>query len=118
MKTFRLGLKNIFNFEATIMKTKLFRSYIAVFLLLLLSGSKAFGYHNFLHDHDSQIIECEVCEKALVDQFSPLDTSLDQPEIGKITNIYHQDIIESYTSETHTVELSSVLFSRPPPFLN
>ncbi len=99
------------------MKTKLFRTYIALFFLLLFSGSKAFGYHTLVHDHDIEIVDCEICDKALIDQFSPFDGADQQPLIEETPNTIHQEVQLDYSSELHTTELSIALFSRPPPFL-
>ena len=115
---FRLCIKIICNFNPTIMKTKLFKTFVALFFLLLFTSGKAFGYHMFLHDHDIEIVDCEVCDKVLVDQFSPLDNISQQPETSKTFIEVQRDIIVNYSSETHTTELFAVLFSRPPPFTN
>ena len=100
------------------MKTKPSHILITFFFLFLFIGSKAFGYHSLLHDHDVHIEECDVRDKALVDQFSPLEGASQSIEINTTPQHFHEEIIEHYTSEIHTTELSSVLFSRPPPALN
>jgi hypothetical protein len=100
------------------MKTKLFKTSFAFFFLLLFAGSKAYGYHAFLHDHDTQIIECEVCDKALLDQFSPLDTSDHHVDIIEIQKDFQDSITYNYVSEFYPKQQLSVLFGRPPPSLN
>jgi hypothetical protein len=100
------------------MKTKLFKTSVALFFLLLFTSGKAFGYHMLLHNHDIQITECEVCDKALADQFSPLDNVTQQPETKEIQKEFLLDVIVNYSSELHTTELFTALFSRPPPFMN
>lgn len=100
------------------MKTKLFKTFVALFFLLLFTSGKAFGYHMFLHDHDIEIVDCEVCDKTLVDQFSPLDTIPQQSEITKPSTEFQRDIISCYSSEIYATEQFAVLFSRPPPFMN
>lgn len=103
------------------MKTKPFIKSLAVFLFVLFAGTKVFGFHELLHEHDDhedQIEECLVCDKALVDQFSPFDGGNQSAEITPTPQEFYEDIIEEYTSEIHAVELSAVLFSRPPPALN
>ncbi len=99
------------------MRTKLFKTLLASFFLLLFVGGKAFGYHILLHDHDTKIVECEVCEKALVDQFSPFEGANDPIEIDKTPEEFFF-IIDVYTSKIYTPEQSHALFSRPPPSLN
>ena len=100
------------------MKTNLIKTSIALFFLLLFSSGKVFGYHMLLHDHDTQIIECEVCDKALVDQFSPLDNIVQHPEAKEIPEELHKDIIINYSSTLYTTKPFANLFSRPPPSMN
>lgn len=103
------------------MKTKPFIKSLAIFLFVLFTGTKVFGFHELLHDHDDHednIEECLVCDKALIDQFSPFDGEAQFIEIPEAPQEFHKGIIEKYVSQIHTTELSSVLFSRPPPFLN
>lgn len=97
------------------MRTKLFKTSFALFFLLLFAGSKAYGYHMFFHDHDTMIIECEVCDKALVDQFSPLDSSIQQIDISETAKEFQDAITNSYISEFYQKQQFSVLFGRPPP---
>ncbi|MFD2568156.1 hypothetical protein [Pseudotenacibaculum haliotis] len=100
------------------MKTKLFKTSFAFFFLLLFAGSKAYGYHAFFHDHDTMIIECEVCDKALLDQFSPLDFSDHHVDITEIQKDFRDSIINGYVSEFYPKQQFSVLFGRPPPINN
>lgn len=100
------------------MKINLIKTYIALFFLLLFASGKAFGYHILFHDHDTQIIECEVCDKALVDQFSPLDNIVQQPEAKEIPEEFHKDIMINYSSKLYTTKPFANLFSRPPPSTN
>jgi hypothetical protein len=100
------------------MNTKLFKSTLAIFFLLLFASGKAFGYHILLHDHDTQIIECEVCDKALVDQFSPLDNADIDIDLSIDSSEFYDTHNNHYVSKNYSTELFSVLFSRPPPFLN
>ena len=100
------------------MKTKLFKTSIALFFLLLFTGGKAFGQHLLSHDHDEEIVECEVCDKALLDQFSPFDNSSQHDEIVEIPKEFIDANINFYSSRILTNDLDTALFSRPPPVLN
>lgn len=100
------------------MKTKLLKTSIALFFLLLFTSGKVFGYHLLLHDHDIQITECEICDKALVDQFSPLDNVFQQPEAKEIPEEFQEDIIINYSSKLYTTKSFADFFCRPPPSMN
>ena len=100
------------------MKTKLFKPFITLFFLLLLSGGKAFGCHVLVHDHDAQITDCIVCDKALVDQFSPLDLSNQSIELLNIQKEFHDVTADNYAFNMNAIEQPTILFSRPPPQLN
>lgn len=109
--------ENIWYIYHNSMKTKLFKTYIALFFLLLFSGGKAFGYHTLTHDHDIEIVDCEVCDKALLDQFSPFEGGNTEASLETIPHIINQEIQLDYSSELYATELFTALFSRPPPTL-
>jgi len=103
------------------MKTNLFKKSITLFLLTLFTCGNVFGFQTFIHDddhnHQDRIEECLVCDKALLDQFSPLDIAPESAEVSKKLENFHQDLVNEYTSVVRSSELSAILFSRPPPVL-
>lgn len=99
------------------MKTKLFKSYIAIFFLLLFAGSKAYGFHELHDDHQDHIEECQVCDKALLDQFSPFEGGDTEASLETISFTVNEEVRLDYSSELFATELFTALFSRPPPFL-
>jgi hypothetical protein len=109
------------------MKTKLFTTCSAVFFFVLFTGTKVFGFQEFIHHHEdhqshhedqdekNQKEDCELCDKILLDLFSPYHGDERLIEIAEIPQQFYDHSIEEYTSETYSTELSIVLFSRPPP---
>ena len=130
------------------MKSKIFQSSMAIFLLLLFTSTKIIGIHEMLHDHqdhashhshdhvsglyghidqdshdhdqpqndEDQKEDCDFCDKIVLDNLSAYDGS----EISVSTetpNHFYNNVITEYSSEIHTTDLSTDLFSRPPPVL-
>ena len=79
--------------------------------------------HNH-HDHEkpqgdtNHEEDCDLCDKILLDLFSPYSEIGQSSDLTEVSQHFYKKNIEEYTSVTHTTELSSVLFSRPPPSLN
>ena len=100
------------------MKAKLLKPFIAIFFLLLLSGAKAFGYQSALHDHENQFVTCEVCDKALIDQFSPLAFADTDVVFSKTSKEVQETPPQEYTTTLFKTMSVVALFSRPPPKLS
>jgi hypothetical protein len=99
------------------MTTQLYKSVAALCFLILFSGAKAFGYHVVFHEHTSQVESCVVCDKVLVDQFSPLDHTNPEFELTEKLELFDTYRTCINTSEIYTEDWFVVLFSRPPPSL-
>ena len=103
------------------LKTNLFKKSIAVFLLTLFVSGNVFGFQTFMddhdHDHQDQIEECLVCDKALLDQFSPLDFTEQYEDVSHNSETIQQELINEYCSIIRSTEIAANLFSRPPPAL-
>ena len=76
------------------------------------------------HDHETpsenqdQEDDCQLCDKILLDYFASYSGAGQSIDSEEITPSIEELIVEEYTSEIHTTELSTVLFSRPPPALS
>lgn len=105
------------------MKTSNFQKITAILLLTLFTCGNVFGFQTFLHDHDHDhdqkdpIEECLVCDKALLDQFTPLDFTEQYENVSQHAETIQQELVNEYSSVIRSTEISALLFSRPPPAL-
>lgn len=130
------------------MWSKLFIQSTAIFFLVLFTGTKVIGVLKILHNHEHQTHnstvkqfgllgnldkhylankhsndqenedDCGTCDKILLDYFNPYDKIAQITDDIDISEYLHMSIINEYNSENHSLELSLVLFSRPPPPLS
>jgi hypothetical protein len=62
--------------------------------------------------------DCGFCDKILLDYFSSYDGGTQSADISEVPQQFFEHSSVEYTSEPHTTELTTVLFSRPPPALS
>lgn len=96
----------------------LHKAVVSLCLLTIFLAGKVASFHEILHDHEVHAVECEACDKALIDQFSPFDSTTQSIRIAIIPQQFFKDFIEDYSSEIHTKEVTYTQFSRPPPSLS
>jgi len=87
-----------------------------ILLFGLFLAAKGMSYHSLSHSGDSDTVQCEICDHALLYEITPFDTATPPSFPADFTIISMYQFSDTLKEAIFEDPSFPALFGRPPPF--